>query len=131
MLIYVRPSPTAAQPAAADPTVIVGRSISTQVVTLKVENQRGEPRVIAGKAKFDGPVQAYWVAVVGQDIKFAGNTEKQVNRLLFAVDPFAKIINGNELEITGKLGIRDGSGDWDDTYEGTITVAVTAVQAPR
>src|SRR5689334_10427948 len=80
VLIYLRPSSTAAQPAVADPTVIVGRAISTQVVTLKVENQRGEPRIITGKAKFDGPVQGYWLSVVGYDIKFAGTTEKLVNR---------------------------------------------------
>ena len=40
-----------------------------------------------------------------------------------------KIINGKEVEVTGKLGIRDGSGDFDDKYEGSITVAVTAILA--
>jgi hypothetical protein len=47
------------------------------------------------------------------------------NRDVF--NPFAKVINGKDVEVSAKLGMRDGSGDWDDTYEGTVTVAVTAV----
>jgi hypothetical protein len=121
----------AADEAAPDLAVVLGRSISTKVVTLALEDQRGEPRLVTAKAKFDRPVQAYWVAVVGSDIKFQGNTEKYINRQMFAVDPFAKLIDGTELEVSGKLGIRDGSGDWDDSYDGTITVAVTAVLAGR
>ena len=127
MLAYFGAAKTSAQPAPADAVATLSQSISTQVVTLKAENQRGEPRLITGKATFDRPVAAYWVSVVGADIKFEKNTEKYINRELFSVDPFAKIINGKEVEVTGKLGIRDGSGDFDDTYEGTITVAVTAV----
>ena len=65
----------------------LGRSLSTKVVNLKIENQRGEPRIFTGKATFDRPVQAYWVAVVGSDIKFQGKTEKYINRQLFSVDP--------------------------------------------
>lgn len=123
---------SAQQPTVAvDAAVALGRAISTQVVTIKVENQRGEPRSSTGKARFDRAVQAYWVAVVGADVQFDRNTEKYVNRQMFSVDPFAKIINGNEVEVSGKLGIKDGSGDWDDTYEGTLTVAVTAVLAGR
>ncbi len=126
-----RGSSSMADEPAADIAVALGRSISTKVVTLKIENQRGEPRIFTGKATFDRPVQAYWLAVVGSDIKFQGKTEKYINRQLFSVDPFAKLIDGTELEVSGKLGIRDGSGDWDDTYEGTITVAVTAVLSNR
>ena len=58
-------------------------------------------------------------------------TEKYLHRQLIAVDPFAKLIDGNELEVSGKLGMRDGSGDWDDTYEGTLTVAVTALVSSK
>ncbi len=76
-------------------------------------------------------MQAYWVAVVGSDIQFQGTTEKYINRQMFSVDPFAKLIDGTELEVSGKLGIKDGSGDWDDAYEGSITVAVTAVLSSR
>src|SRR3954469_16772697 len=123
---------TSAQPAAAapqDPADIVAQSIVTQVVTLKVQDQRGEPRLITGKVAFDRPVLGYWVSLVGVDIKFEGDTEKYINRAMFSVDPFAKIINGKEVEVSGKLGIRDGTGDFDDRYEGSITVAVTAILA--
>jgi hypothetical protein len=41
------------------------------------------------------------------------------------------VINGKDVEVSGKLGMRDGSGDWDDTYEGTITIAVTAILSNR
>jgi hypothetical protein len=129
VLMHLGQSATSAQPAAApqDPTAALAQSIVTHVVTLKVEDQRGEPRLITGRVAFDRPVQAYWVSLVGVDMKFQGDTEKYINRELFSVDPFAKVINGKEVEVTGKLGMRDGSGDWDDKYEGTINIAVTAI----
>jgi hypothetical protein len=111
----------------ADLGVAIARRIATQVVTLRIDSSRGEPRPVAGSARFDQRVEAYWISVVGVDVQFSRNTEKQVNRQLFKVDPIAKVINGRDVEITGMLGIRDGSGDWDDSYEGTITVAVTAM----
>src|SRR4051794_18077532 len=110
-------SSTSAQPAAAapqDPAAVVAQSIVTHVVNLKIENQHGEPRLVTGRVAFDRPVLGYWVSLVGVDMKFQGSTEKYINREMFSVDPFAKIINGKEVEVTGKLGLRDGSGDWDD-----------------
>jgi len=113
--------------AAVDLNASIGKSIMTQVVTLKVEKSKGEPRLVAGRVKFDRSVEACWLAVMGADIKYAQSTEKPFNRALFAVDPMPKVINGKEVEVSGKLGVRDGSGDFDDEYEGTITVAVTAI----
>lgn len=126
-VVSLTSSRSVAQPAPQDVAAVLGQSISTQVITLKIQNQRGEPRIMTGKASFDRSVAAYWVSVVGVDIKFEKDTEKYINRELFSVDPFAKIINGKDVEVSGKLGIRDGTGDFDDTYEGTITVAVTAI----
>jgi len=131
LVITFKATSSSAQDPAADLAVALGRCISTKVVTLKLENQRGEPRMTTGTAKFDRPVQAYWVALVGSDLKFEGNTEKYINRQMVSVDPFAKLIDGNTLEVSGKFGIRDGSGDWDDTYEGTVTVAVTALMSSK
>src|SRR5262245_48855081 len=126
--MYFRPAPLQAQPAGgADVTAVLGQAISTKVVTIKLENQRGEPRMLSTRAKFDRPVQAYWVSLVGYDLKFTGNTGKYLQRQMVSGDAFAKVIDGTELEVSGKMGLRDGSGDWDDMYEGTITVAVTAV----
>ena len=127
--VYLRPASISAQPVAVatDVGTMLAPSIATKVVTIKIENQRGEPRLFTGRTAFDRPVQAYWVSLVGADVKFTQNNEKQINREMFSVDPFAKIINAREVEVSGKLGIRDGSGDWDDPYEGTLTVAVTAI----
>ena len=127
--VYLRPASTSAQAVAVatDLGTVLAPSIATKVVTIKVENQRGEPRSFSARTAFDRPVQAYWVSLVGADVKFTQNNEKNINREMFSVDPFAKIINAREVEVTGKLGIRDGSGDWDDPYEGTLTVAVTAI----
>jgi hypothetical protein len=132
-ITYLQPSHSQAQPAAAapDPAVLLGNCISTKIVTIKLEDQRGEPRLIAGRATFDRSVQAYWVSLVGYDLKFKGNTEKYINRQMISVDPFAKVIDGTHLEVSAKMGMRDGTGDWDDTYEGTITVAVTALMSSK
>jgi hypothetical protein len=128
-LACLRTAPTSAhQPAAAGVSVAdLAHAIQTQVVTLKVQEGKGEPRVTSATASFDRRVLSYWISVVGADVKFIRTTEHQINRALFNVDPYARIINGKEVEVSGKLGIRDGSGNWDDPYEGTITVAVTAL----
>ena len=102
-------------------------NIATKVATITIETSRGEPEIKTATVDFDRDVEVYWISVVGHDVKFRGSTEKQINRVLVSVDPFAKVINGKTVEVSGKLGIRDGSGNWDDSYEGTITVAVTAV----
>jgi hypothetical protein len=124
---YLATRPTIAQEAGADLGDALARRMATQVVTLRVDSAKGEPRAVAGVARFDRRVEAYWVNVVGVDMQFTRNVEKQINRQMFKVDPIAKVINGRELEVTGMLGMRDGSGDWDDNYEGTITVSVTAI----
>jgi hypothetical protein len=120
-----------AQEAHAKPSVgqMLRHNIATKVATITIETTRGEPEVKTATVDFDRDVEAYWIAVVGQDVKFRGTTEKQINRVMVAVDPYAKIVNGKTVEVSGKLGIRDGSGTFDDSYEGTITVAVTAVLA--
>src|SRR5262249_45099648 len=79
-LRYLSGSPSAAQPAEAAPDIAaaLGPSIATHIVTLKIEDQRGEPRLVTGRTTFDKPVAAYWVSLVGVDLKFQGNTEKYV-----------------------------------------------------
>src|SRR5205814_8554608 len=113
--MHMTPS-TSAQPAAGaqDPAGVVGQSIVTHVVTLKVEDQRGKLRLVTGRVSFDRPVLAYWVSLVGVDMRFQGTTEKYINRQLFAVDPFANIINGNDVEVSGNLGMRDARGHGHD-----------------
>src|SRR4051794_30805764 len=78
LLSYWGATSISAQPAGmqADVGAVLGPSIATHVITLKVQDQRGEPRIVTGKTTFDRPVQAYWVSLVGYDIKFEGNTEK-------------------------------------------------------
>lgn len=122
-------TPSVAQDAPAKPSVAqsIRHNIATQVATITVETTRGEPEAHTATVDFDRDVEACWVTLIGHDVKFRGSTEKSINRVMVSVDPFAKVINGRKVEVSGKLGIRDGSGNWDDSYEGTITVAVTAV----
>lgn len=117
--------------AGAKPSGSLRHALSTKVIKIHFENQKGEPAPKTAIASFDRDIESYWVSVVGQDVKFTHSTEKQINRVLFEVDPFGKIINGKDIEITGKLGIKDGSFNFDDNYEGTLTVAVTAILGDR
>src|SRR3954467_1357294 len=108
-LIHMGSQPTSPQPAVLPPPRIVqqpaviahpavvapdvgtalSQSIGTQVVTIRVDKQKGEPRPVIGRATFDRQVLACWLSVVGADIKFAGTTEKYIHRQMFGVDPFA------------------------------------------
>jgi hypothetical protein len=131
---YFMPSASMAQDApkaAIDVASALRHNIATQVVTITFESQRGAPKAATASARFDRDIEACWVSVVGTDIKFARSTEKQINRQMFEVDPFVKVVNGRTAEVSGKLGIKDGSGDFDDTYEGTITVAITAILSAK
>ena len=101
----------------ADVAVALGHSISTKVVTLKIDNQRGEPHLFPARAKFDRPVPGVLGGRGRILTSSSGTTEKYINRQLFqGIDHVRQArSNGTELEVSGKLGIRDGSGDWDDT----------------
>jgi len=125
LVIGFLPAHTSAQ-AGSDAGVMVGRTIASRTVTLKFDADRGEPKEILGTAQFDGRIEAFWISVTGVDVQFTRNTEKQINREFWSVKPSTSA-GGKEVELRGKLGIRDGSGDWDDSYEGTIDVMVTAV----
>jgi hypothetical protein len=125
-LTALLPARTDAQATATDAGVMVGRTIASRTVTLKFDRAKGEPKEVLGTAQFDNRVEAFWISVIGVDVKFGYGAEKQVHRELWSVKPSASS-GGKEVELRGKLGLRDGSGDWDDSYEGTIDVMVTAV----
>lgn len=125
-LTTLLPARTDAQAAATDSGVMVGRTIATRTVTLKFDRTKGEPKEVLGTAQFDNRVEAFWISVVGVDVQFGHGAEKQVHRELWSVKPSTSA-GGKEVEVRGKLGIRDGSGDWDDSYQGTMDVMVTAV----
>src|SRR5262245_25243244 len=81
LLMHLRETPIAAQEsggagAGADAAAALSRAIVTRTLTLKVDAQKGEPRVITDKVKFDRPVLAYWVAVLGTDIRYERAIEK-------------------------------------------------------
>lgn len=128
-LVWWSTTPTVAQenPPAPNVGAMLRHNVVTKVAVIQVDSTRGEPQNRTTTLQFDRDVEAYWISVVGHDVKFARSTEKSVNRVMVSVDPFAKVINRRQVEVSGKLGIRDGSGNWDDSYEGTITIAVTAV----
>jgi len=120
----VRPTPAAAD----DIGIAVGRSISSRVVTIKFPASRGEPKEVLASAEFDRRIEAYWISVIGVDVKFTRDTEKQINRQLWNVKPSTSA-GGKDVELRATLGIRDGSGEFDDSYEGSIDVLVTAVMS--
>jgi hypothetical protein len=97
-LMHMGSTPTSARPAVVQqPTIVqqpaviahpavvapdvgtaLSQSIGTQVVTIRVDKQKGEPRPVMGRATFDRPVLACWLSVLGADIEFAGT--KYINR---------------------------------------------------
>lgn len=113
-------------PMADDIGVSVGRAIASRIVTLKFPASRGEPKEVAATIDFGRRVENYWISVIGVDVQFTRSTEKQINRQLWSVKPSASA-GGHEVELRGRLGLRDGSGEFDDSYEGSIDVQVTAV----
>lgn len=106
--------------------ISVGRAIATRAFTLNFPASRGEPREVNATVNFGRRIETFWISVVGVDVRFTRTTKKQLNRQLWSVKPTASV-GGKEVELRGRLGLRDGSGDFGDSYEGIIDVQVTAV----
>ena len=84
------------------------------------------PRIASSTLVFPRQVTKAVAAVRGYQIGFVGE-DHHVGMLQVELDT---TINGNVVVVTGRLGCRDWSGNWDDEYTGAINATVFADLAP-
>jgi len=65
--------------------------------------------------------------LAGYVAEFSNNDDHHVGRLEIRLET---TVLSNTVTVTGLLGVRDWSGDWDDEYDGTIDMTVVAELEP-
>jgi hypothetical protein len=104
-------------------------SIQSKSDSIEIINATKEPVALKKEITFDGEVLFAWYTVEGVDMRFTkgNNNEKQIHRWLFEVPKIEFNPGEKKVTVSARAGMRDGSGDWDDTYSAKITVRVTAL----
>jgi hypothetical protein len=70
---------------------------------------------------FAQPIGNCVAALTGYFVGFDGN-DHHFHRALVEVE--ARKLSDREVEVVGRLGLRDLSGEWDDAYRGSLRFAV-------
>ena len=71
-----------------------------------------------------GPVSQAAAILTGFDVEHAHGDDHHLGRLEVELDVGG--INGSDVAVTARYGLRDWSDNWDDEYDGTISFAVIA-----
>lgn len=85
------------------------------------------PRTQVVPVIFPTAVQSAAVGLTGYTVAYGNNDDHHVGMINVEVD---STINDNLVTVTATLGLRDWSGNWDDTYFGSIEFAVLAQLSP-
>ena len=86
------------------------------------------PRTASTTVVFPRAVKTAVVGITGYSVAFRNDGQgRPLGRMVVSLNTLNPgDINLNTVTITGNLGLRDWSGEWDDQYQGGISVAVVA-----
>ncbi len=98
--------------------------IEFKTVTIIQTARKGAPQPITVTSdQFSNSILNAEAALNGWDLRFTGQDHHYH-------DGFVKIqdveVVDRRVKVTALMGIRDNSGDWDDTYEGEANVLIIA-----
>lgn len=79
------------------------------------------PMIQTQDITFDKPLTKAVAIITGNTFGFTPEDDHHLGRVTIALDTS---LLGNIVRVTGTLGVRDWSGDWDDSYDGSINYAV-------
>ncbi len=101
-------------------------SIEFQTVTLHQPPTKGGPPspVYATTSQFSNSVLNAEAALRGWELRFSG-ADHHFHRGFVQITN-VEVVDGRRVKVTAEIGLRDHSGNWDDTYEGTADVLVIA-----
>lgn len=85
---------------------------------------RGDgPRVVSKTLVFPRAVTAAVAGLSGYLAEYGSHDDHHIGRLEIRLDTS---VNNNTVTIDGRLGVRDWSGNWDDSYDGILDFVVLA-----
>jgi hypothetical protein len=86
-------------------------------------SDKGGPQTATKDVEFGVPLASATAVLTGVEFGFSPRNDHHLGNVSFNVT--ADII-GTTVRVTGTLGVRDWSGDWDDKFEGRLDFAVIA-----
>jgi hypothetical protein len=101
----------------------VGVELRTGIADFSNPISGSGPRVATVPVIFPTAVQTAAVGMTGYTVAYGDNDDHHVGLIDVQLDA---AINDNVVVVTATLGLRDWSGNWDDTYYGSIEFAVLA-----
>lgn len=84
------------------------------------------PQTINVPVKFPSPVTQATAILSGYFAEFSGNIDHHFGRLDVEVSVPPGGVNGVDVTVQVRFGLRDFSGDWDDAYDGQVFFSVIA-----
>jgi hypothetical protein len=81
------------------------------------------PRTATVPVIFPRTVKVALVGLTGYWMGYTPNDDRHVGRLVVELSP---VVNANVVTVAATLGVRDWSGNWDDSYQGSVDFVVVA-----
>jgi hypothetical protein len=101
-------------------------SVEFQTVTLQLEAQKDAPGdVTATTDSFSNVVLDAEACIKSWELSFP-RSDHEFHKAFVKITEVSVTANNKKVQVTGRLGLRDDSGTWDDTYAGTAEVLVIA-----
>lgn len=80
------------------------------------------PQVSSPTVTFPSPVTQAAAILTGFTVEYSGGNDHHLGQLDCSV--MVSAVNGANVSVDVKLGLRDWSGNWDDQYDGEVFFAV-------
>lgn len=82
---------------------------------------RGEgPQTVTQSVRFPRRVARAVVGIASYSVEFGDRSDRNLGRIHIQVEAHIDAADPQNVEVRGTLGLRDWSGSWDDSYQGTI-----------
>jgi hypothetical protein len=99
--------------------------IQTDSITFGPVSGSG-PQIQSTTVTFPSAVSTAGAILTGFLVEYSGGDDHHLGQLDVQVTVPPNGINGATVTVNVTYGLRDWSGDWDDSYDGTINFAVIA-----
>jgi hypothetical protein len=99
-----------------------------QNLTISAAPRKGAPEPISATSdQFSNTVLNADAAIKSWELRFTDSDHNYHRGFIKITD--VEIVDQRKVRITAEIGLRDRSGDWDDTYEGSVDCLIIAMVA--
>ena len=100
-----------------------------QTVKLTYKRDKGAPKSVTAETDaFSKPLSQAEACIKSWSLRF-DNEDHEFHLGECLIERVELIADNTKVRVTGKLALRDDSGDWDDTYSGEMEVLVIGISS--